>query len=111
MSITTLLSETVTILRHTPGARDEYGNVAATWPAAETVRCRLEQRRSIEVTQDRQTVVSDWVLYLHPDQVITAKDRFLDRFGRTFTVVGAPAMQSTPTRDAYVEVSLRHFSS
>lgn len=110
MSLATLLTQTVTLLRFSAGVEDDYGNVTESWTPAGTVKCRLEQRASREVTQDRQTVVSDWVMYCPPTVVIGEQDRIADGYGRTFEVVGAPAMQSSPTRDVYVEVSLRHVS-
>lgn len=111
MSVRALLTQPVLHLRHQPGAEDDYGNpVDAYVPVGEQLG-RLEQRSTVELTQDRQTVISDWVLALNPEAVVGPQDQFVDAYGRTFEVVGAPAMRSSPTRDFLVEVSLRHVSS
>ena len=108
MSLLSLLTEPVSILKRTPGATDDYGNGGDVFTTSSSVRGRMEQRSSEERTQDRQTVISDWVLYLAPTVVVAEQDRVSDRFGRIFEVVGAPAMNASPSRDVYVEVSLRH---
>ena len=81
MSVATLLTQTVTILRFSAGVADDYGNVSESWASVGTVKGRLEQRSSEEHTEDRQTVISDWVLYVHPTTVIYPKDRITDTFG------------------------------
>jgi hypothetical protein len=107
VSLDTLLSEEVTILRHSAGAEDVFGDETDTFTSVGTFACRLEQRSAQEVTRDRQTVVSDWVLFLHPTTVLSERDRVTDAFGRTFEVV-ASAMRSAPGRDVFVEASLVH---
>ena len=101
-----LLTEPVTILARTPGATDDYGNGGDVFTPSSSVSGRMEQRSSEERTQDRQTVISDWVLYLAPTVVVEEQDRVSDRFGRTFEVVGAPAMLASPSRDVYVDCLL-----
>lgn len=108
MSVTALLTEDLSIVGRSEGATDDYGNPALTWTERETVKGRLEQRASQERTDDQNVVSSDWVAFLPPDVTIHATDRIADTYGRTFEVVGAPAMQSAPRRDVYVEVSLRY---
>ncbi len=108
MSLEGLLTEPATRLTRTPGAEDDYGNATATYTAGAPILGRWEQRSSTERTQDRQTVVSDWVLYLGPGVVVGVTDRWSDQYGRVFEVVGAPDRPSSPTRAVYVEVSLRH---
>ena len=110
MSLATLLTQELTILRHTPGAEDQFGEAADGWvPDAETVRGRLEPQSAEEITLDRQTVVADWLLFLHKDVVILPRDRVADGFGRTFEVLSA-AMQATPRGDSHLEVKLQHFA-
>lgn len=111
MTLTSLFTETISHLRHGVGVEDEYGNVSDTYAPAVDVKGRLEQRSSVELTQDRQTVISDWVLFLFPDVVVDEQDRFVDAYGRTFEVVGAPAMRSAPRGSHHLEVSLRHVAS
>lgn len=111
MSLTSLLSEDVTHLAWTGGAEDAYGNVASTWASVGVLKGRLEQRSGEERTVDGNVVTSDWVLFLHPDAVIDARDRFTDGQGRTFEVTGPANLRSAPNRDVLVEVSLRHVDS
>lgn len=111
MSIATLLTEPATQHRWTAGTADDYGNVSSTWTELATVLGRFEQRSGQERTVDGNVVTSDWVLFLPPTVEVHARDRFSDRFGRTFEVTGPANMQSAPNRDVYVEVSLRHVDS
>lgn len=114
MSLATLLSEPATQLRWTTAGTDAYGNAISEWTEVAhdpPLRGRWEQRSAEERTVDGNVVSSDWVLFLPPTVEVHARDRFSDRFGRTFEVVGAPSMRSAPNRDVYVEVSLRHVES
>lgn len=111
MSVAHLLTEPLSISRPTEGAVDDYGNPSSTFGTVETVQGRLEQRSSQERTNDQNVVSSDWVAFLPPETVVYATDRIVDQYARTFEVVGAPAMRSTPSRDVLVEVSLRYVES
>lgn len=111
MSLATLLTEPATQLRYSTSGTDDYGNQTATWTTLAMVTGRFEQRSSEERSVDGSVVSSDWVLYLPPTVEVSARDRFTDRFGRTFEVVGPATMRSAPARDVYVEVSLRHVES
>jgi hypothetical protein len=111
VTLTALLTETFTQHRPAAGEPDEYGNVAQDYAEVGTVRGRMEQRSGEERSTDQQVLVSDWVLFLHPQVAVQGRDRFSDRFGRVFEVVGPAAMRSAPARDVYVEVSLRHVES
>jgi hypothetical protein len=103
-----MLTETATIHRNTPGVEDDYGNATDAWAQVATVKARFEQRAAQEVTRDRDTLISDWVVFFLPDTVVYGRDRVGDVYGRTFEVVGAPAMRRAPDRDVFVEASLRH---
>ena len=107
MSLATLLTQDVAVYAITEGAVDDFGNPSETWAQTATERGRFEQRTGAERTTDRETVISDWVLYLHPDTVVTSRSRVGDAYGRLFEVTGPPAMQSAPDRNVYVEASLR----
>lgn len=102
-----MLTHTVTVMSSNAGAADEFGNVSETFTVTATERGRFEQRSAEERSVDRTTVISDWVLYLHPNTKVTATSRVSDEYGRIFEVVGPPAMLSTPTRNKMVEASLR----
>lgn len=107
MSVIDLLTQDVAVVAVTEGAVDDYGNPTETWATVATEKGRFEQRSGEERSTDRATIISDWVLYLNPDTVVTASSRVADSYGRTFEVVGPPAMMSAPNRDVYVEASLR----
>ena len=111
MSIATLLTEPATQLRYSESGTDDYGNPVAAWTTLATVNGRFEQRNAEERSVDGNVLSSDWVLYLPPSVEVHGRDRFSDRFGRIFEVVGPANMRSAPNRDVYVEVSLRHVES
>ena len=111
MTLASLLTQDITIVRQSDGAVDDYGNPTDTWtPDGSAVRGRLEQRSAQEVTLDTQRVLSDWLLFLHPTVVVTPRDRVTDEFGRTFEILSAD-LKRTPTRDSHLEVALRHVDS
>lgn len=111
MTLTALLTETVTVFGVTDGEPDAYGNVTQTWAEVGTEKGRFEQRAAQERSDDQEVVVSDWVVYLPPDTAVTSRSRVGDAYGRTFEVVGAPALVKAPRRDVYVEASLRFVES
>lgn len=107
MTLKSLLTEDVTVYGVTDGVADDYGNVTRTWAEVATELGRFEQRSAQERSDDQEVITSDWVLFLHPDTAVTSRSRVGDVYGRTFEVVGAPAMVRAPHRDVYVEASLR----
>lgn len=102
-----MLQEPVTIQSASSSAVDETNDATTGYSAGTDVLGKLEQRSAQEVTSGRDTLISDFVLYLFPDVVVTAYDRVVDRFGRTFEVVGTPNMQSRPGSDHHLVVNLR----
>lgn len=110
MSLRNLLTETVTVLAASNGTADEYGNTSTTFGAGSAYKGRLEQRSAQEVTDGRDTFVSDWVLYLFPDAAINGRDRVVDGNGRTFEVVGPPIVQRSPRGPHHIQANLRFVS-
>jgi hypothetical protein len=108
MSLATLLTEPVTIQTASSGAVDVFNDATTDYSAGTEVLGRLEQRSAQEVTEGRDTLVSDWVLYLHPDVVVGGRDRVVDQYMRTFEVVGPPIMQRSPRGPHHLQVNLRH---
>lgn len=106
-----MLTQEVTVYGVTDGAADDYGNVTQTWASVAVELGRFEQRAAQERTTDQEVVTSDWVLYLHPATAVTSRSRVGDEFGRTFEVVGPPALVSTPRSGVYVEASLSFVES
>lgn len=111
MSLSSLLTQRVWILPHSSGADDEYGNPTDSYGDAVLVSGRIEQRAAREETADRDTPVSDWVLYLHPDTQIGSFDRVQDADGRMFEVVGTPNVQRAPRGAHHIEAQLRNIES
>lgn len=100
-----LLTETVTVVRYA-ATTDEYGN---TTPGAETradIPGRLEQLRADELIRDRDTVITDWRVFLPVGADVTAYDRIEAR-GHLFEVVGLPNEHRTPRGPHHVEIMLR----
>jgi hypothetical protein len=109
VSVATLLTEPVTIYRSTAGAEDDYGNVTHTWAVVRSTVGFFQQRDAVELTRDRDTQVSDWLLFLAADEVVSGRDRVGDQYGRVFEVVGTPNRPISPAHGpSHVEVSLRH---
>lgn len=87
---------------------DRYNNpIEGVTSTLANVPYRLEQTDSTEITVGEATVISDWKLSLMPGTVIGHRDRFIDVQERTFEVVGAPNIQSTPRGPHHVEARLR----
>jgi hypothetical protein len=108
VSLATLLTEPVSVLTASDGAADEFNSPSTTYSAGTEYLGRLEQRSAQEVTDGRDTMVSDWVLYLPPDATVVGRDRVVDMYGRTFEVVGPPIMQRSPRAAHHLQVNLRH---
>lgn len=105
MSLQGLLAETVTVVRYAD-VTDRYGN---TVPGAETrtdYPGRLEQLRTDELVRDRDTVLTDWRVFLPADADLTAYDRIEAR-GHLFEVVGLPSQHRTPRGPHHLEAQLR----
>lgn len=107
MSLKRLFSQTATVVSTPFGPEtDDYGNVV---PGAESrveYPARLEETGSTEVTLDRDTVTSDWRVFLPPEAAISAYDR-VEVDGEMYEVVGRPARLRTPRGVHHVEARLR----
>lgn len=106
MSLEGLLSETATIIRYA-ATTDVYGNTVPGTEVRTDYRARLEQLRTEEVVRDRDTVITDWRVFLPADADITSYDRVQAR-GHLFEVVGLPAQQHSPRGVHHLEVQLRY---
>jgi hypothetical protein len=63
------------ILNRSEGSADDYGNTAPVYTGAPEVDCGLKHVDGVEVTQDRNTQISDWLCRLPPASVISGRDR------------------------------------
>jgi hypothetical protein len=87
---------------------DAYNNKVADWtnPTRVTEPARLEQTAATEVTVDRDTLVSDWLLFSAADSAIEGHKRVEAR-GSTFEVVGKPALFYDRSSPHHYETRLR----
>lgn len=108
MTLDTLLTQTVTVLHFDEGAKDSHGNREPSWDDGGEHLVRLEQTDATEVLVGRDTLVSDWRLYLHEDAVIGGRDRVVDEDGRTFEVMGSPEVQRSPRGPHHIVARLRY---
>lgn len=104
-----MLTETVEIVRRSPGATDEFGDPASSETSRSTVSGRLEQTDSTEVTAGRDTALSNWRLFLAPGTTVDSTDQVVAG-GRTFEVVGPPDELKTPRGAHHTVVRLRHIA-
>lgn len=109
MSLRALLSERGSVIPRVAGSADRRGNPVDAFDTANKrpYPCRLEQTDSEEIQVDRDTVISNWRLFLPPDAQISARDHWEQSDGRTFEVIGAPAIESTPRGPHHIEARLR----
>lgn len=107
VTLASLLTQTVTIVS-APAAPDDRGNLVRDWDTATRVdaAARLEPNVTSEVTDGRDSVLTDARLFLHPDAFITAYDR-VEADGLTYEVVGTPGLQRMPRGPHHFEVDLR----
>ncbi len=75
MSYTSLLINTCTVRRNTPGAADAYGSPAPSWADYLTDQaCRIQDAKGKEILVGAEVVVADYKLFLQ-DIDITEQDR------------------------------------
>ena len=106
--ITRLLGDVVTIKTPTTST-DVYGSTQFVYTSGTDYPARMQQTTGVEVTRDRDTQVSDWLLFLNPDAVISGDSRVVFN-GSTFEVLGPPYVVSTPRTVGphHIEARLRH---
>src|SRR4051812_16636233 len=105
MSLLSPLPQTVSIVHHTSGAGDAYGNAARTAGTPVSVAARLEQLTSTETTLGQDTVLDRWRLFLPVGTVIGAGDDVTEG-GRTFRVDGTPEQVYGPAAAHHIEAVL-----
>lgn len=110
MSISRLLGDVITLQVPTTST-DAYGSSTFVYSGGTDYPARMQQTAGTEVTKDRDTQVSDWLLFLNPDVPITGDSRVLFN-GQTFEVLGPPAIPTTPRTVGphHIEARLRHVS-
>lgn len=91
------LTRPVDVRTRADGAVDEYNNPTHTYGAWTSYLGELQQSSSSEQTVNRDTAISDWLLWLPPDAVIDSDSQVRvdgqvgpDGVQVVFEVVGAP---------------------
>lgn len=107
MSLNALMDRTVTVRRYPESERGAYNSPQAGDPVDVVYPGRLEPTTGVELTQDRGTVLADWILYLPDDADVVASDQvIIDDV--TYEVVGPPARGTGIGRIDHIEARLRH---
>lgn len=117
MGYTDLLDRTGTIVTKVPDTtNDTYNDEVLVEDHRTSVRYNLQKLSSRldraaptqELLLNRETRVDLWFLFLPADAIITALDEFIDADGRTYEVLGEPAMEHKPHLGTHhVEALLR----
>lgn len=104
---TTLLPQTVTVVRYVEAAENEYGNPDFVEEAATEVKARLEQIATRETTLDRDTVLDRWRAILPAGTDIGPGDDIVEG-DRLFKVEGTPEIVYGASAAHHVEVLLTY---
>lgn len=101
MSLARLMTDTGTIVRAAT-ATDRYNGTTLDWANATEVDtlCWLSEGGTQEVIDGRDTLVSDFKLYLPPEADITGRDRFR-KDGVLYLVDGAIQRAARPNRGVH----------
>lgn len=89
MSFATLLDSSADVLTLGATGTDAYNVPVRGVTDSESYPCRLEQTDATEILVGRDTDVSNWLLFLPPDAVITPADQVVVD-AVTYQVVGEP---------------------
>lgn len=107
MSVLDLLTDSCEVLTQGIASVDAYNVPQFGQTDSTTYHCRLEQRGTpVEIVVGRDTLHSDWLLYLPPDAVVTGYDKVSHAVG-LFEVAGQPYPVWGSTAPDHLEVSLR----
>ena len=98
--------QAATIYTYSAGARDEYGNPAASYTEEGVWPCRLWQTTGRENQQDQDTQTGSYQLIVPPDAVIDGHSRVVVD-GTTFEVVGPPLLRRTPSGPSHYTATLQ----
>lgn len=98
-----------TIHRRVPDSADGYGNETLTETGTTATYCDLQQATEQELQTDRDTFVTEYLMFLNPDEVVTGWD-LIEAGGMTLEIIGDPDTLRHPWRggaDDHLEVRLR----
>lgn len=100
------LTRTVQVATRADGPVDAYNNPTHTYGPWTPYKGELQMSQSAEQTVDRDTAVSDWLLWLAPDAVIDFDSR-VRCDGVTYEVVGQPEHVWHPWRKVVAHIHAR----
>lgn len=78
-----------------PPTTDKYGNEITVETDTVLVNGYVEQTEAQEMTVDRQTYMSDWLVVLPAEAVISGRD-WVSHGDRTLEIIGSPAKPWNP---------------
>lgn len=99
-------TQTVQVLVRSAGAEDVFGNPADSYAAPVSYTGLVVPVSAQEVTEDRETQISDRKLRLPYDAVISGRDRVVCE-GVTYEVVGPPERHQAPGGVTQTTVTIR----
>lgn len=106
MTLAALLNQPLTIQRRASTSTDEYGDdVPGTVSTVET-HGYVEQTEATEVTVDRETYRTDWLVVLPAGTPIDGSDRIIHG-ARLLEVIGSPHEAWNPHRRAVDHIEAR----
>lgn len=102
------MNQDISVLPYGEASTDEYHSPVVIFGTAVAYKGYLEQTTAEEITDGRDTRVSDWLLMLPASASISALDH-VQEGNRTFEVVGKPRQVYNPRIAAvsHVEARLR----
>jgi hypothetical protein len=89
VSLLGLLTQPLTVQHRSATSKDEYGNDVITTTSTVGINGYVEQTDAQEVTVDRETYQTDWLVVLPAGTPVDGSDRIVHG-DRTFEVVGRP---------------------
>lgn len=101
-----LLNQPLTIERRSAITTDEFNNEVAGAESTVTTTGYVEQTTATEITVDRETYVTDWLVVLFADVQVDASDHILYA-GGTLKVVGKPHRVWNPRLRRYSQTECR----
>jgi head-tail adaptor len=106
VTFTGLLNQPLTIQHRAITTTDDYGNEVPGTTDSTFSHGYVEQTQATEVTVDRETHVTYWLVVLPPTVTIDATDRIVVG-GTTLEVIGKPHQVWNPRSKAYHQFACR----
>jgi hypothetical protein len=101
-----LLNREATITSRDAVGEDKYGNTTYTAVTAGPYKCRLEQTTTTEMTQDRETVITRYRMFMLAGPDLRAADT-VQIDGKTYEVDGDPVVRDGMHAAHHIEATLK----